>query len=122
MNKYFKYSIAAFFGCHSFYRGLQLLLEQKSRKCMQKRIRFNRCVELPAYEDKGLHIHYGNGKTEFIAYGNNMKDQHMDDNKNLLITTLDKLNTEGYEVIFTSAGLGNKFGMIIKVFLRLKKK
>ena len=43
-------------------------------------------------------------------------------NKNLLITTLDKLNTEGYEVIFTSAGLGNKFGMIIKVFLRLKKK
>lgn len=77
--------------------------------------------ELPAYEDKGLHIHYGNGKTEFLPYSNDMKDHHLDDNGDLLVKTLNKLDSEGYEVITSAAGLGDKSGMITKVFLRKKK-
>jgi len=77
--------------------------------------------ELPAYEDKGLHIHYGGGKTEFIPYSNDMKDHHLDDNGDLLVKTLNRLDGEGYEVISTAGGLGDKSGMITKVFLRKKK-
>jgi len=50
-----------------------------------------------------------------------MKDHHIDDNGNLLVTTLNKLNSEGYEVVSTAGGLGDKSGFITKVFLRLKK-
>ncbi len=77
--------------------------------------------EIPAYEDKGLHIHYGNAKTIFVPFPNDMKDHHMDDNGEILVKALNMLDSEGYEVISTTGGLGDKSGMITKIFLRKKK-
>ena len=50
-----------------------------------------------------------------------MKDHHMDDNGEILVKALNKLDTEGYEIVSTSGGLGDKSGMITKIFLAKKK-
>jgi len=116
-----KYSIVAL-SATSLFMGVSAFTGAKNEKESDKsEYVLIDVYELPAYEDKGLHIHYGNGKTEFIPYANEMKDHHIDDNGNLLVTTLNKLNSEGYEVVSTAGGLGDKSGFITKVFLRLKK-
>ena len=121
MNKYMKYSIVAL-SAASLFVGVSAFTGAKDAKEADKsEYVLIDVYELPAYEDKGLHVHYGNGKTEFIPYANEMKDHHIDDNGDLLIKTLNKLDSEGYEVISTAGGLGDKSGFITKVFLRLKK-
>ncbi|ABG59062.1 hypothetical protein CHU_1795 [Cytophaga hutchinsonii ATCC 33406] len=121
MNKYMKYSIVAL-SAASMFIGVSAFTGAKNEDQADKsEYVLIDVYELPAYEDKGLHIHYGNGKTEFIPYANDMKDHHLDDNGDLLVKTLNKLSSEGYEVISTTGGLGDKSGFITKVFLRLKK-
>jgi len=120
MNKYMKYSIAAL-SVASLFIGVSAFTGAKNEKEADGQYVVIDVYELPAYEDKGLHIHYGGGKTEFLPYANDMKDHHIDDNGDLLVKTLNKLDTEGYEVISTAGGLGDKSGFITKVFLRKKK-
>ena len=116
-----KYSIIAL-SATSLFVGVSAFTGAKNEKQAEKgQYVVIDVYELPAYEDKGLHIHYGGSKTEFIPYVNDMKDHHMDDNGELLVKTLNRLDSEGYEVISTAAGLGDKSGMITKIFLRLKK-
>ena len=72
--------------------------------------------EIPAYKDKGLHIHYGNNKTEFIPFKEFVTPNH-DENGEIIISTINKLVEQGYSIDHTAAGLANG-GMITKIFLR----
>lgn len=72
--------------------------------------------EIPSYKDKGLHIHYGNNKTEFIPFKEFVSPNH-DDNGEIIISTINKLVDQGYVIDHTAAGLANG-GMITKIFLK----
>lgn len=72
--------------------------------------------EIPAYKDKGLHIHYGNNKTEFIPFKEFVSPNH-DENGEIIISTINKLVEQGYIIDHTAAGLANG-GMITKIFLK----
>src|SRR6188768_4189783 len=66
--------------------------------------------EIPAYKDKGLHIHYGNNKTEFIPFKEFVTPNH-DENGEIIISTINKLVDQGYLIDHTAAGLATG-GMI----------
>ena len=72
--------------------------------------------EIPAYKDKGLHIHYGNNKTEFIPFKEFVTPNH-DENGEIIISTINKLVDQGYTIDHTAAGLANG-GMITKIFMK----
>ncbi len=72
--------------------------------------------EVPKYPDRGIHIHYGNNKREFIPFPG-MEVEHHDEAGDLVLKTINKLVDEGYRIESTSAGL-DQAGMITKVFLR----
>ena len=72
--------------------------------------------EVPTYPDNGVHIHYGNGKTELIRFKGFKKENH-DDNGDIIIKAINKLEIEGYELTHTAAGLSSA-GMITKVFMK----
>jgi hypothetical protein len=74
--------------------------------------------EIPSYPDKGIHIHYGNGKREFIPF-KSMEVADHDDAGDAVLTAINKLVAEGYQIESTSAGL-DQAGMITKVFMRKK--
>jgi hypothetical protein len=119
MNKYAKYSIALLASA-SLIIGISAFTGSKTETNVAGKYVVVDIYELPGYEDKGVHIHYGGGKTEFIPFPNDMKDHHLDDNGNIIVNALNKLDDEGYEVISTSGGLGDRSGMITKVFLKKK--
>ena len=74
--------------------------------------------EVPDYVDAGVHIHYGNAKTEVIRFKGFQKEHH-DDNGDIILTAINKLQGEGYEITHTAAGVSSA-GMITKVFMKKK--
>jgi hypothetical protein len=72
--------------------------------------------EVPKYPDSGVHIHYGNGKTEYIPFKPFTSEYH-DDNGEIILNAINKLVKEGYEITHTAAGL-DRAGMITKIFMR----
>ncbi len=74
--------------------------------------------EIPKYEDKGVHIHWGNNKTEFIPFKEFVADHH-DDNGDIILNAINKLTAQGYEIDHTASGVAPA-GMITKIFMRKK--
>ena len=74
--------------------------------------------EIPSYVDAGVHIHYGNAKTEVIRF-KGFEKQHHDDNGDIILGAINKLQGEGYEITHTAAGVAQS-GMITKVFMKKK--
>jgi hypothetical protein len=74
--------------------------------------------EIPSYPDRGVHIHYGNNKREFIQFPG-MKVEDHDEAGDITLTAINKLVAEGYQIESTSAGLAQA-GMITKIFMRKK--
>jgi len=72
--------------------------------------------EVPKYPDRGIHIHYGNNKREFIPFPG-MDLEHHDEAGDLTLQAINKLVDEGYRIESTSAGL-DQSGMITKIFMR----
>jgi hypothetical protein len=72
--------------------------------------------EVPSYPDKGVHIHYGNNKREFIPFKSMNIEDH-DEAGDIVLAAINKLVSEGYQIESTSAGL-DQAGMITKVFMR----
>ncbi len=74
--------------------------------------------EIPSYKDKGVHIHYGGNKREFIPFKEFTAENH-DDNGDIILNSINKLVADGYVIESSSAGLADA-GMITKVFMRKK--
>jgi len=74
--------------------------------------------EIPSYPDRGVHIHYGNNKREFIPFPG-MKVEDHDEAGDITLAAINKLVVEGYQIESTSAGL-TQAGMITKIFMRKK--
>lgn len=72
--------------------------------------------EVPSYHGKGIHIYYGNGEFEIIPF-KAFKEENQEKNGDIIVTTLNRLSKEGYEVTSVSSGL-TESGMITKLFLR----
>ncbi|MEY3416178.1 MAG: hypothetical protein RL060_289 [Bacteroidota bacterium] len=72
--------------------------------------------EFPTHQEKGIHIHYGNGKREFVPFKSFTLENH-DDNGDITINTINKLVSEGYEIESTCSGLTDA-GMLTKLFMR----
>ena len=72
--------------------------------------------EVPRYPDRGIHIHYGNNKREFIPFPG-MELEHHDEAGDLTLKAINKLVEEGYKIESTSGGL-DQSGMITKIFMR----
>lgn len=72
--------------------------------------------EVPKYPDSGVHIHYGNGKTEYVPF-KPFTSEHHDDNGEIILNAINKLTAEGYEITHTTSGLAQS-GMITKVFMK----
>lgn len=72
--------------------------------------------EVPKYPDSGVHIHYGNGKTEYIPF-KPFTSEHHDDNGEIILTSINKLTSEGYQITHTASGL-TASGMITKIFMK----
>lgn len=75
--------------------------------------------EVPRYPDSGVHIHYGNGKTEVIPFKEFQKDNH-DDNGEIIINAINKLERDGYDLTHVASGLATN-GMITKIFMVKRK-
>jgi hypothetical protein len=74
--------------------------------------------EVPSYPNKGIHIHYGNGKREVIPF-KNMELEYHDEAGDLTLDAINNLVAQGYEIESTASGLAQS-GMITKVFMRKK--
>lgn len=72
--------------------------------------------EVPSYPDKGVHIHYGGNKREFIPFKNMAVEDH-DEAGDITLAAINKLVAQGYHIESSSAGLAQS-GMITKVFMR----
>jgi hypothetical protein len=72
--------------------------------------------EIPKYDDNGVHIHMGNGRTDYIPFKPFLSEHH-DDNGEIILSAINKLVAEGYEITHTAAGLAPA-GMITKVFMK----
>lgn len=118
MNKYIGYSVAVV-AAASLIIGATAFTGSKTETMHASKYISIDVYELPAYEDKGIHVHYSD-KTEFIPFPNTMQDHHLDDNGQLVVQTLNKLSEEGYEVVSSAGGLGDKSGFITKIILKKK--
>jgi hypothetical protein len=74
--------------------------------------------EIPSYVDKGIHIHYGAGKTEVIPFKEFKMENH-DENGELILNAVNGLIDKGYEMHSTTSGLVQA-GMITKIFMKKK--
>ena len=74
--------------------------------------------EVPAYNAKGIHIYYGNNQSEFIPF-QELKEKNQEKNGDLIVTTINKLSEEGFEITHVGSGLSNN-GMITKIFMTKK--
>jgi hypothetical protein len=74
--------------------------------------------EIPSYVDKGVHIHYGAGKTEVIPFKEFKMENH-DENGEIILNAINGLIDKGYELTSTSSGLVQA-GMITKIFMKKK--
>lgn len=74
--------------------------------------------EVPGYNDKGIHIHYGDAKTEIIPFKEFTAENH-DDNGDLILKAVNDLGQKGYHIAHISSGLAQS-GMITKIFMTKK--
>jgi hypothetical protein len=72
--------------------------------------------EIPSYPDRGVHIHYGNNKREFIPFPG-MDVEHHDEAGDITLQAINKLQADGYMIESSAAGL-TQAGMITKIFMR----
>jgi hypothetical protein len=72
--------------------------------------------EIPTYIDKGVHIHYGGGKTEVIPF-KEFKIENHDENGEITVNAIHKLTALGYEIVSSTSGM-TQAGMITKIFMR----
>ncbi len=75
--------------------------------------------EVPGYEDKGVHIHYGGNKREVIPFKEFKKENH-DDNGDIIINAINRLERDGYDLTHIGSGLAQN-GMITKIFMVKRK-
>ncbi|MCU0430780.1 MAG: hypothetical protein MUF42_12515 [Cytophagaceae bacterium] len=76
--------------------------------------------EIPTYEDRGIHIHYGGNKREVIPFPfEKMTKESHDEAGDLILNSINKLVADGYHIEHTAAGL-SPAGMITKIFMRKK--
>ncbi|TAH27496.1 MAG: hypothetical protein EAZ07_01075 [Cytophagales bacterium] len=73
--------------------------------------------EIPSYSDAGVHIHYGNLKTEIVPFKSFKDKGNHDDNADIILKSINKFVEEGYKIESTCAGL-SQGGMITKIFMR----
>ncbi|MFN3402866.1 MAG: hypothetical protein ACK40G_02150 [Cytophagaceae bacterium] len=117
MKKYFLYSVIAI-------SGLLVIFNLSSFKGTETSGTANvpyvlvEIYEIPSYNDKGVHIHWGNGKTEIIPFLDFKADNH-DDNGEILLNAVNKLTAQGYDIEHVASGLAQS-GMITKLFMRKK--
>jgi len=74
--------------------------------------------EIPTFPSKGVHIHWGNKKTEYIPF-KDFKIENIDDNGDIILEAINKLTAQGYELDKATSGLADS-GMITKMFFRKK--
>lgn len=74
--------------------------------------------EVPTFPSKGVHIHWGNKKTEYIPF-KDFKIENIDDNGDIILEAINKITGQGYELDKTASGLADS-GMITKLFFRKK--
>lgn len=74
--------------------------------------------EVPAYNAKGIHIYYGNDQYEFIPF-RKLKEENQEKNGDMIVSTINKLAKQGFEVTHVGSGLSNN-GMITKIFMTKK--
>jgi hypothetical protein len=73
--------------------------------------------EIPNYSDAGVHIHYGNLKTEVVPFKSFKDKNNHDDNADIILKSVNRFTNEGYKIESTCAGLSTG-GMITKIFMR----
>jgi hypothetical protein len=73
--------------------------------------------EVPGYQDPGLHIHYGDNTSEYVPF-KKMDAHNHDDNGQIIVNKVNELVGKGYTVEHVAAGLGDKTGMITKIFMK----
>lgn len=71
--------------------------------------------EVPEYENKGIHIHYGNENNEFVPF-HDFDKTNQPKNGELIISTINRLERDGYDLTHVSSGLATN-GMITKIFM-----
>lgn len=76
--------------------------------------------EVPGYQDPGLHVHYGDNTSEYVPF-KPMDAHNHDDNGQIIVNKINELVDKGYVVEHVGAGLGDKTGMITKIFMRKAK-
>lgn len=74
--------------------------------------------EVPTFPSKGVHIHWGNKKTEYIPF-KDFKIENIDDNGDIILEAINKLTAQGYELDKATSGLADS-GMITKMFFKKK--
>jgi hypothetical protein len=98
--------------------GINLFAFKASEKTASEHIMLE-IYEVPAYNAKGIHIYYGNNQSEHIPF-QKLKEENQEKNGDLIVTTLNKLAKEGYEISHVGSGLSNN-GMITKIFMTREK-
>ena len=74
--------------------------------------------EVPSYPKSGIHIYYGEGKTEEVLFAA-MKKENKGKNGDLVVTTINRLESEGFQITHVGSGLAGS-GMITKIFMTKK--
>jgi hypothetical protein len=74
--------------------------------------------EVPTFPSKGVHIHWGGKKTEFIPF-KDFKIENIDDNGDIIVEAINKITLQGYELDKATSGLADS-GMITKLFFKKK--
>lgn len=76
--------------------------------------------EVPGYQDPGLHIHYADNTSEYVPF-KTMDAHNHDDNGQIIVNKVNDLVAKGYSITHIGSGLGDKTGMITKIFMRKDK-
>jgi hypothetical protein len=116
MKKYTTFLLAGL-ACVAFVSLMALTSKTQSTFAKEPYILIE-IYEVPSYPDKGVHIHYGGNKREFIPFPG-MSVEHHDEAGDITLAAINKLVAEGYEIESTASGLAQS-GMITKIFMRKK--
>ncbi len=116
MKKYLSYFLG-FLACAALVSLMALTAKTEPTAAKEPYILIE-IYEVPSYPDKGVHIHYGNNKREFIPFPG-MSVEHHDEAGDITLAAINKLVEEGYQIESTASGLAQS-GMITKIFMRKK--
>lgn len=76
--------------------------------------------EVPGYQDPGLHIHYADNTSEYVPF-KEMQAHNHDDNGQIIVNKVNEFVGKGYSISHVCAGLGDRSGMITKIFMKKEK-